>query len=79
MHCLSFDFTSGATACLTNGVLLAHNSDVTNAGAEQPYLTTWTVDSSSVASGKVIVATYESDTINSDYSISVRIKYHLTV
>ena len=78
MHLMSYDFTSGATNCLTNGTLLAHNSDVTNAGYEQPYLSTWTVDSSGVASGKVILATFESDSVNSDYSLSIKVKYHLT-
>ena len=78
MHLFSYDFTSGATACLTNGTLLAHNSDVTNAGSEQPYLSTWTVDSATVASGKVILAFFRSDSINSDYSIQVTVKYHLT-
>tara|TARA_R100000654_G_scaffold47364_2_gene73607 strand:+ start:2482 stop:3273 length:792 start_codon:yes stop_codon:yes gene_type:complete len=78
MHLMSYDFTSGATACLTNGTLLAHNSDVTNAGSEQPYLSTWTIDSSSVASGKVILALFRSDSINSDYSVNIKIKYHLT-
>jgi hypothetical protein len=74
MHLMSYDFTSGATSPLTNGTLLAHNSDVTNAGYEQPYLSTWTVDSSDVASGKVILAAFRSDSNNSDYSL----KYHLT-
>ena len=80
MHLMSFDFNSGVSACLTNGTLLAHSSDagLTNAGSEQPYLSTWTVDSPSVLSGKVVVATFESDTINSDYSINVKVKYHLT-
>ena len=78
MHLMSYDFTSGATNCLTNGTLLAHNSDVTNAGYEQPYLSTWTVDSSDVASGKVVLATFESDGVNSDYSLSIKVKYHLT-
>ena len=78
MHLMSYDFTSGATSCLTNGTLLAHNSDVTNAGYEQPYLSTWTVDSSDVASGKVVLATFESDSVNSDYSLSIKVKYHLT-
>jgi len=77
MHLMGFDFTSGSTSCLTNGTLLAHNSDVTNAGNEQVYLSTWTIDSPSVSSGKVIVATFESDTVNSDYSINVKVKYHL--
>jgi len=78
MHLFSYDFTSGATACLTNGTLLAHNSDVTNAGSEQPYLSSWTVDSATVASGKVILAFFRSDSVNSDYSINITVKYHLT-
>ena len=78
MHLFSYDFTSGATTCLTNGALVAHNSDVTNAGSEQPYLTTWTVDSAAVSAGKVLLAFFESDSVNSDYSIQVTVKYHLT-
>ena len=78
MHLMSYDFTSGATNCLTNGTLIAHNSDVTNAGSEQPYLSSWTVDSAAVAAGKVILATYRSDSVNSDYSLQITVKYHLT-
>ena len=78
MHLMSYDFTSGATSCLTNGTLLAHNSDVTNAGYEQPYLSTWTVDSSDVVAGKVILAAFRSDSVNSDYSLTIKVKYHLT-
>tara|TARA_R100001510_G_C7655746_1_gene215089 strand:+ start:1082 stop:1858 length:777 start_codon:yes stop_codon:yes gene_type:complete len=78
MHLMSYDFTSGATSCLTNGTLLAHNSDVTNAGYEQPYLSTWTVDSSDVVAGKVVLAAFRSDSNNSDYSLTIKVKYHLT-
>jgi len=78
MHLFSYDFTSGATSCLTNGALVGHNSDVTNAGSEQPYLSTWTVDSAAVSAGKVILAFFRSDSVNSDYSIQVTVKYHLT-
>ena len=78
MHLKSFDFTSGSTSCLTNGTLLAHNSDVTNDGNEQAYLSTWTVDSASVSAGKVILCCFRSDSVNSDYSINVTVKYHLT-
>jgi hypothetical protein len=77
MHLFSYDFTSGATNCLTNGTLLAHNSTVTNAGCEQPYLSTFTIDSANVASEKIIIAFFEPVTINSDYSISMQIKYHI--
>ena len=77
MHLKSFTFTSGATSCLTAGALLAHNSDVTNAGSEQAYKSTWTVDSASVDANKVILAFFESDSVNSDYSINITVKYHL--
>jgi len=78
MHLMSYDFTSGSTSALTNGTLLGHNSDVTNAGSEQAYLSTWTIDSSSVVSGKVILAFFEQDGTNGDFSVSVTVKYHLS-
>ena len=77
MHLKSFTFTSGSTTCLAGGVLLAHNSDVTNAGNEQAYLSTWTVDSADVDANKAILAFIRSDSINSDYSISVTVRYTL--
>ena len=78
MHLMSYTFTSGSTSALTSGTLLAHNNDVTNAGSEQAYLSTWTVDSAAVVSGKVILATFESSDATGDYSASVTVKYHLT-
>ena len=78
MHLFSYGFASGNPSCLTNGTLLAHNSDVTNAGSEQPYLSSWTVDNTTVSSGQVILAFFRSDSINSDYSIKITVKYHLT-
>ena len=77
MHLKSFTFNSGSTSCLTAGALLAHNSDVTNAGNEQAYLSTWTVDSADVDANKVILAFMRSDSVNSDYSLTVTVKYHL--
>jgi len=77
MHLKSFDFTSGSTSCLTNGTLLAHNSDVTNAGNEQAYLSSWTVDSADVDAAKVILCFFRGDSVNSDYSLSVIIKYFI--
>ncbi len=78
MHLMSYDFTSGSTSCLTNGTVLASNSDVTNAGSEQAYLSTFTVSSSSVSSGKVILATFRQDNTTYDFSVQVIIKYHLS-
>ena len=78
MHLMSYTFTSGSTSALTSGTLLAHNSDVTNAGNEQAYLSTWTIDSAAVTSGKVILATFRADSINSDFSLNIVVKYHIT-
>tara|TARA_Y100000310_G_scaffold289089_1_gene315228 strand:- start:45 stop:653 length:609 start_codon:yes stop_codon:yes gene_type:complete len=77
MHLKSFDFTSGSTSCLTNGTLLAYNSDITNAGNEQAYLSTWTVDSANVDAGKAILCFFRSDSVNSDFSLNVTIKYFI--
>ena len=78
MHLKSFDFTSGSKSELTNGTLLAHSSDITKDGNEQAYLANWTVDRASVTAGKVILCFFRSDSVSSDYSINVTVKYHLT-
>ena len=77
-HLMGYDFTSGASAGLTNGVLLAHNSDTTNAGTEQIYKSTLTIDSANVSAGQVVIATFETDSVNSDYSYQMIVKYHIT-
>ena len=77
MHLKSYDFTSGSTSALTNGTLLASNADITNDGNEQAYAGSWTVSSSSVSAGKAILCFFRSDSVSSDYSINVTIKYHL--
>ena len=77
MHLMSFTFNSGSTSALTSGSVLAYNSEVTNAGNEQAYKSTWTVDSASVTAGKVILAFFRSDSVNSDFSLNITVKYHL--
>tara|TARA_Y100000593_G_scaffold93849_1_gene190284 strand:+ start:3326 stop:4105 length:780 start_codon:yes stop_codon:yes gene_type:complete len=77
MHLMSYTFSSGSTSALSSGTVLAYNADVTNAGSEQAYKSDWTVSSSDVSAGKVIMAFLKSDSINSDYSASVFIKYIL--
>lgn len=77
MHLVSYDYSSGATSALTGGAVLAYNSDVTNAGSEQTYKSTFTIGSSDVNAGKVILAFLRSDSVNSDYSVNMYIKYHL--
>ena len=76
-HLKSFTFNSGATGCLTGGTLLAHNTDITNGGNEQAYNSAWTIDSADVDRGKVILCFFRSDSVNSDYSLNVTVKYFI--
>tara|TARA_R100000808_G_scaffold23673_1_gene52862 strand:- start:26 stop:826 length:801 start_codon:yes stop_codon:yes gene_type:complete len=77
MHLMSFTLNSGSTSALTSGAVLAYNSDTTNAGNEQAYKSNWTVGSTDVDAGKVILAFFRSDSVNSDYSLNITVKYHL--
>ena len=77
MHLLSYTFNTGSTSALASGTELAYNSDVTNAGSEQAYKSSFTIASADVDAGKVIMAFLKSDSINSDYSANMYIKYHL--
>ena len=77
-HLFEYDYTDGSSNVLTNGTLVAHSADQVNAGYEQMYYNTWTIDSASISSGKVILCTMEADTVNSDYLADVTVKYHLT-
>ena len=76
-HLMSYTFNSGSTSCLASGTLVAHSDDTTNAGSEQVYKSTWNIDNASVAGGKVLICTFESDSVNSDFSYQAIIKYHL--
>ena len=77
MHIMSFTFTSNSTSILTGGTLLAHNNDVTNAGNEQAYKSTWTIDQANASAGNVILAFFRGDSVNSDMSLNITIKYHV--
>jgi hypothetical protein len=76
-HLMSYTFNSGSTSCLASGTLVAHSDDTTNAGSEQVYKSTWNIDSASVSAGKVLICTFESDSVNSDFAYQAIIKYHL--
>ena len=76
-HLFEYDYTDGSSNVLTNGTLVAHSADQVNAGYEQMYYNTWTIDSANISSGKVILCTMEADTVNSDYLADVTVKYHL--
>ena len=78
MHLMSYTFTSGSTSALSSGAVVANTSaDNTNAGSEQAYLKNWTVQTADVDAGKVLLCFFRSDSVNSDFSITVTIKYHI--
>ena len=77
IHLFQYTFNSGSTSALTSGSVIAHStSDTNNAGSEQVYKTTLSKDVTDIDAGKVIVATFRSDSINGDFSINITVKYH---
>ena len=72
------DIANGSTGGdLSSGVVVADGANITNAGYEQLYYQQMTIQSADVDAGKVIMFTFASDTVNSDYSINATIKYHI--
>jgi hypothetical protein len=79
-HLMAYDvdIANGSTSGdLSNGTVVADGANITNAGYEQIYYQSMTVQSANVDAGKVILFTFASDTNNSDYSVNATIKYHL--
>ena len=79
-HLLSFtiDKANGSTGGdLSAGTVLADGSDIVGLGYEQAYFQGMTIQSANVDAGKVICFAFRGDTNNSDYSVSVIVKYHL--
>lgn len=79
-HLMSYDIDTSNTSTggdISNGVVLADGSDITTAGNEQAYYQLMTIQSSSVAAGKVVMFMFKNDTNNSDYSIKATVKYHI--
>ena len=72
------DIANGSTGGdLSSGTVVADGANITNAGYEQIYYQSMTIQSADVDAGRVIMFTFASDTVNSDYSISANIKYHI--
>ena len=79
-HLMSYsvDIANGSTSGdLSSGTVVADGANITNAGYEQIYYQAMTVQSADVDAGKVILFTFASDTVNSDYSINATVKYHI--
>ena len=72
------DIANGSTGGdLSSGVVVADGANITNAGYEQIYYQSMTIQSADVDAGKVIMFTFAADTVNSDYSINATVKYHI--
>ena len=79
------DIANGSTSGdLSSGVVVAgHEANgtvtntVTNAGYQQIYYQSLTIQNADVDAGKVIMFTFAADTVNSDYSINATVKYHI--
>jgi hypothetical protein len=79
-HLLSYtvDTDNGSTGGdLSSGTVVADGGNITNAGYEQIYYQSMTIQSADVDAGKVILFTFASDTVNSDYSLNCIVKYHI--
>ena len=79
-HLMSYtvDVTNFSTGGdLSAGVVVADGATITNLGYEQIYYQSMTIQSADVDAGKVILFTFASDTVNSDYSLNCSVKYHI--
>ena len=75
----SVNFVPGSpSGNLSGGTVIADGATMTNAGYEQAYFQGLTIQNADVLASKVILFTFASDTINSDYSINATVKYHIT-
>ena len=72
------DIANGSTGGdLSSGTVVADGGTITNAGYEQIYYQSMTIQSADVDAGKVILFTFASDTVNSYFSINDTVKYHI--
>jgi len=79
-HLLTFDIehSSGATAGdWSNGAIIASGADITTTDRARLHYQTIAASPADVDAGQILVLTCEQATINSDISISAKIKYHL--
>ena len=73
-HLMSYDVVtdnSSTSGDLSNGLVVADGANITNAGYEQIYYQSMSVDSTNkdVDAGKIILFTFAADAVSSDYSL----------
>ena len=80
IHLMSFDMDAGVGAGkgdLSNGVVIAGGADIASLGYENVIYQATAPSSADVDKGKVIMASFESNGTNSDYAVSITVKYHI--
>ena len=80
IHLMSYDFDAGTGAGkgdLSNGTVVAGGADIASLGYENIIYQSISPSSADVDAGKVCMVTFESNGTNSDYSVNVKVKYHL--
>ena len=78
-HLMSYSVSTSGTGSgnLSSGVIVANGATLTSAGYEDMQYQSMTVQNEDVDAGKVVLFTFASDTINSDYTINATVKYHV--
>ena len=72
------DIANGSTGGdLSGGQIVADGATITNAGYEQIYYQSMTLQRADVDAGRVILFTFAADSVNSDFSINATVKYHI--
>ena len=62
---------------LSDGIVVADGSDISNLGYEQGYYQSMTVQNASVAAGRVLMFVFRMDSVNADVSVNAMVKYYI--
>ena len=79
-HLMSYTIDTGNSSTggdLSSGAVIAYSSAVSGLGYEQSYYNQMTISTADVDAGKALLFFFESDSVNSDFTINATIKYHL--
>ena len=80
-HLMAYDVVTtagGTSGDLSNGAIHASGADIVATSARDAiYYQTVTPSTANVDAGKIILFTFEADSVNSDYTINATVKYHL--
>ena len=79
-HVMKYDLdkdNSSTSGDLSSGVVVASSADIASDGYGEINYNQMTINSANVNAHQVVLFTFRNDSVNSDYSISATVKYHL--